>query len=131
VHPDLVELLGDNLQVGAHHSLVEPNEKRTLLDAVAVLTRILPTVPPVACWIFFTLLSTTTVPGASTAPARLAVPAHSPPPSTSTPTTAKPASSDRRTPSEPWGAAGSSASHSAARALSRGASAATRAVPRA
>ena len=54
------------------------------------LTRISPTMPPVGCWTFLTFDSTTTVPGAITAPDSCVVAAQPPTPPTSTAMAAKP-----------------------------------------
>ena len=55
-------------------------------------TRISPTTPPVGCWTFLTLVSTTSVPGAITAPANSVVAAQPPMPPTSRTTAATPSS---------------------------------------
>src|SRR3712207_7099861 len=60
-------------------------------------SRISPTMPPVGCWTFLTLVSTTTWPVAMTAPDRDVVAAQTPKPPNRTTTTPIPARSEEHT----------------------------------
>ena len=96
----LVERLGDDREVGARLRAVEPDDHVALPDPVAVRTSSSPTTPPVGCWTFLTLLSTTSLPDAITAPESSVAAAQPPTPTTSNAAAMKPMASGRRAASE-------------------------------